>query len=617
MAETRSVLVEIGAVAKSTIKKVLGTIEKRLKSIGRSAKDAISGALGTALNTAKYAAVAVGVGLTAAVYDAKQFSAAMTEVSTLVDTSTVNMQGMTNELLALSKETGRAPQELADGLYEAISAGLSAADAMAFLTVSTKGAIGGVAATDEAVDHLTNVMNAYGLSASGMARVSDITFKTIQEGKTTYSELANSMGTVLPAASDLGVELEDLFAATATLTKGGIETRRATTYLRGAMMAVLKPTEEAKSLAAELGIEFNKQAVASMGLQKWLAMVTEKTKDQADAMPRLFSSQEAYTAMSALAGKQSAEFARILGELKNATGSAETAFNKIAGSPSERMDRSLNRIRLVGTEIGLTVLPVVAEVLETVSGAFERLRPAIQSNVDAFMSWYDINEELISGAVTSAVDGLSSALRSMPEYLKSAYEWAKQLYDTLSNNETIQYAIEGTKLILDELWNNWLPKGLSFGKDIAGFIVDAISTSMEWIKKVLADIGETTVGRAVGLGDFAKMYRMEEKKKRVEDFAYHMAATTLFMRATSPFHEQTLEQGKIETLANIANGESGMSRDEEKKFKVTIYQEIGSPEEVARHTSAAVKSAAAEQSQRFGASLRQQQTQQEIALAGI
>ena len=71
-------------------------------------------------------------GLTASVQASEEFNQAFANVSTLVDTSTVDMGKMQSELLALDNRLGSAT-ELTDGLYQAISASVEPTKAVQFV----------------------------------------------------------------------------------------------------------------------------------------------------------------------------------------------------------------------------------------------------------------------------------------------------------------------------------------------------------------------------------------------------------------------------------------------------------------------------------------------------
>ena len=79
--------------------------------------------------------------------------------------------------------------------------------------------------------------------------------QTQNYGKTTFGELASSIGQVTPVANSLNVSTDELFSSIAILTKNGINTSSAITGLKAAYSNILKPTADASKTAKQLGID--------------------------------------------------------------------------------------------------------------------------------------------------------------------------------------------------------------------------------------------------------------------------------------------------------------------------------------------------------------------------
>ena len=150
-----------------------------------------------------------------------------------------------------------AAEDLNEALYEAISASVDTADAMDFLKVATMAAKGGFTDTQTAVDGLTTVLNSYGLEASEADRIANEMLVTQNLGKTTFGELASSMGQVTPVAAALNIGTNELFSSLAVTTAQGLGTSEAITGLKAAMSNIIKPTAEASEAAETLGIDFS------------------------------------------------------------------------------------------------------------------------------------------------------------------------------------------------------------------------------------------------------------------------------------------------------------------------------------------------------------------------
>jgi TP901 family phage tail tape measure protein len=303
----------------------------------------------------------------------------MANVATLVDTTVVNMDELTESVLDMTSEVLKSSEDLSAGLYQVFSAGITdSAEAMEVLRVSAIAATAGLSDTRTSVDAITTVLNAYGLEASRATDVSDLLFQTVKLGKTTFSELANAIGTVISPAAAVGVELDELFATLATLTKGGIDTRTATTALRATLLSVLKPTDQAKKKARELGIEWNAQALKAKGLIAFLGELREKTQGNAEDITAIVPNVRALNAVLATVGKQWEELINIQGQFVDRAGSTQEAFSKQADtfvSKVLRMELAIDRLQ---TALGNLILPVITAPIEDLADNLELLLDAFK-----------------------------------------------------------------------------------------------------------------------------------------------------------------------------------------------------------------------------------------------
>lgn len=336
-----------------------------------------SASLGERLNSVKGEVLAAAAALSAvtliignAAKESAQFGKSMAEVSTLLD-DTSGMDELTASVRALSREFGGNVNDNAKALYDIISAGAAdAAQATEILTAANKLAVGGVTDVKTAADGLTSILNAYGEAAGGAGNVSDALFTAMRGGKTTINELSNSLGQVAPLAATAGVGLEELLAATAAITTGGVKTSVAVTQLRGALTNIIKPSGDAAKLAKQLGIDFSAAAVQSQGLAGFLEQVRIKTGGSTDAMAKLFGGVEGLSAVLALTGNQAEKFGGILDEMGGKAGATEEAVGKMMDTPaarSKRFEAALNDVRLSLGDAVTAFSPLIEAVTSTLN----------------------------------------------------------------------------------------------------------------------------------------------------------------------------------------------------------------------------------------------------------
>ena len=248
------------------------------------------------------------------------FANGIAKISTLVDTTVVSMQKVSDEIRAVSDETGAGVADLSESVYQAISAGVDAAHAVGFVKDMTIAAKAGFTDTTTAVNGVTTVLNAYGKSAEEATAVTDQMLLAQNFGKTSFGEMAQSMGNVIPIAAQLNVSTQELFGSIAVLTKNGIRTSEAITGLKAAYSNILKPSAEAAKLAQSLGLEFNAAHLQSVGWVKFLDEVKRATGGDAEQMAQLFGSVEGLNSILVLTGKGAGDFDKVMDQMAQSAG---------------------------------------------------------------------------------------------------------------------------------------------------------------------------------------------------------------------------------------------------------------------------------------------------------
>jgi TP901 family phage tail tape measure protein len=99
-------------------------------------------------------------------------------------------------------------------------------------------------------------------------QVSDVLFQTVNKGVLTFEELASQIGDVLPVASNLGVPLEDIGGALATITLHGVNAAEAATQLKQVLVSMLKPSDGSEEAEIhKMGFESGEAAIKQLGLE--------------------------------------------------------------------------------------------------------------------------------------------------------------------------------------------------------------------------------------------------------------------------------------------------------------------------------------------------------------
>jgi len=350
---------------------VLGKVAASIVNIGKSAKVWIAGAAVTG-----FAALAGAVGK--ATGEAVKFEEDLARIATLIDG---DVQGSLDRFASgIDRIRTQLPvtENLTRALYDTISAGVDVPDSIGFLEDAARAATAGMTDTRTAVDALTSALNAFGKDVEEAEDVSDSFFQAIDAGKTTFPELASEMGKVLPLASQLGVSLDEVNAALATLTTTGLSTAEAATSLRGIFNQLIQGQERFR----EAGIEVN-EVLGERGLLGLLQEVQEQTGGSASATRELFRRVEALNGVLALSGEQMGTFVSNLEAMSAKAGATDEAVSQVEKSVSSLWQVTKNQLNVAWRRLGTQILPTLNAALRSTN---ELLESASSTGLDRLLS---------------------------------------------------------------------------------------------------------------------------------------------------------------------------------------------------------------------------------------
>lgn len=345
----------------------------------------------------------------AAVKMATDFEASLSKVEGLVGVARREVQGMRGDVLALAGQTSRSPQELADALFFVTSAGLRGADAINVLEASARAAAAGLGETKTVADLVTSAVNAYGIENLSAAEATDILVAAVREGKAEAPELAESLGQVLPVASEMGVTFNEVAAAVASMTRTGTDAATASTQLRQIIFKILKPAKESERAFLRMGTsaaELRRQ-LREEGLLSVLGFFKDQMEDNEQAMAEAFPRVQALAGALDIMGSNAEENAKIFENLKDPVGSLDEAFEAAADTTKFKITQALSELRVEAINMGETLLPIVVRIIGKVREWvrwFSNLEEQTQLNI---LKWIGM-----AAAIGPILIGMGSMIRT-------------------------------------------------------------------------------------------------------------------------------------------------------------------------------------------------------------
>ncbi|CAB1240193.1 Phage tail tape measure protein [Ruminococcaceae bacterium BL-4] len=364
------------------------------------------------------------------------------KVSTIVDSTKLSYDQLKTGITDASNQTGVAVTDLNEALYQSISAGVDSGKAIGFTTDMVKLARGGFTDTSKAVDVVTSVLNAYGLSADNASSISDKLITTQNIGKTTVDQLASSLGRVIPTAKANNVAINDVCTAMAIMTKRGIDTAEATTYYNSMLNELGKSgTDADKALRKMSGEGFSDLVAKGKPVTEILQMLQDYAEKSGEKLSDMFGSVEGGKAALSIMSDSGKEYNEILQQMASSAGATQKAFDTMNANPAIQMQIKLNELKNKAIEVGEKLIPYAEKGISTVGGLVDKFDELSDSQKDAAVKAaiyvaaggpvLKVLGKMVSGVgkVISNVGGLTQALSKA----KSAHISLSAAAETLSD----------------------------------------------------------------------------------------------------------------------------------------------------------------------------------------
>ena len=464
---SKNIIVRIGTKGAKPTLRVLKNVSGGLFDIGKKA-------------------TLVGAGFSAlSAKLAGDFQKNLLEISTLLKGSPesidASLKEVSNSLLSASSASGLALESLSKAQYDIISAGFgNASDSAILLNQSMKLAVGGVTSAANAADVLTSAINAFGGTSADAQRISDALFVTVQQGKTTLSELGGSLGLVLPFAKSFGLSIEGVGSAMATLTAGGISTAESVTALKGAINALESPAKRAKEAMGSAGIEVVRFDDGTVDLVKTI----EQFKDiDPDLMKKFIPNVQGALAIKTLANNITSlenNVKAFADASKQELPPTETAFQKMQEGINTQMSMLKNNFQSVLIVIGKAINEKLEPVVKAINKEFQRL-----------------NDIGFDNLATSIKDNIPLILKTLVDAFKEAFNMIELQAGLFS------------RIIMDKLMfrdNKTLHKELQ----------DALNKSFEFRTKEIAKSFTNMYGKITGDAKEASDKQKQENQKVIK-----------------------------------------------------------------------------------------------------
>jgi TP901 family phage tail tape measure protein len=303
-----------------------------------------------------------------------KFDRAMRNVNSIAQLGERRFQRLSASVRELGGQTAQMPETLAKGLYDLVSSGFDARESMLILEKSARAASAGLTTTEVSTKAVAAVLNAYHLPAQKAGVVSDQLFRTVDRGVISFEDLSQTVGDVLPFAASLGVGLDEVGAATATMTKAGINAPETMTRIKNVMVAMLKPGKGLQQTLKDLGVESGEALIKQKGFQGALDTLVGSTDGSKNAVAKLFPNIRALGGALALTGKNSRSAAQDLEGMRGASGATSRALSQQSKSVSYQWDKLKAKSSGLAIELGEHLVPGAVGAVNALGGFIGQIK---------------------------------------------------------------------------------------------------------------------------------------------------------------------------------------------------------------------------------------------------
>ena len=312
---------------------------------------------------------------TASFMAAKDWETNLTKMTAIARVPQEQVQEWEDDMRSLAREYGVSGAEAAKAMFFISEAGLEGDAAMEALERSLMGSAAGFGTTEEIAGLAASAIAAYGEDVIGATEATDILAAAASKAVYSPEELGAALTGVIPTAAEMGVEFDELAGIMSALAPSVNSASEAGTRVNAMMSSLLAPSQQAATILDDVGLSTDgvRQSIDDDGLLATLRMLEDSLDGDTEAMANVLGSSEALQGALGLLGRDADEVDEIMQTTANSAEYLDDAFDGVSETADFQMRQSMAEVQDLLLEIGLKVLPIVVEVLQTLTGWLERV----------------------------------------------------------------------------------------------------------------------------------------------------------------------------------------------------------------------------------------------------
>jgi TP901 family phage tail tape measure protein len=441
-----------------------------LRNVGNAIKALGQGNVGGAIEDIGKAVLGIGV---AAVTTAAQYQQSMNMVQALTGSNTQQMQQYDQQVKALAVDAGVAPNQLAQGLYQILSAGYSGAAAMQVLTLSTEDSKIGMTDAATTANALTNVLANFSWQTKDATQVNGIMLETVTLGKSTFQQYASTVTKAASVASQFKINLQTMSAAWATMTANGITAAHASTDFS---QVVTTMYGKVSTLAASLqknGIAFNEAQFNAdnfgQKIQYLNSLIQQANAKHVQLTGVTLQAAQAVQVIASHMDVYNSDLATLSNNQAMAQKTAE-AWAVTQDGFNQQMSRLSAAVQVLLIDLGQQFLPILTKIAE-----------AVVPVITGFANWVTQ-----SGIITNALNVVGTVLQWLFGLFQQAWSVLQQVGAAIA-----------------PIFDNLASQAQTWGQNVMAGFINGIESLIGDLESIMNDVA-TAIADFIGFASPSK-----------------------------------------------------------------------------------------------------------------
>lgn len=378
--------------AKDNASGTLDRISKKMRAFG-------SQTMSLGRNLASTAAVA-GTPFALATKEFATFEKTMSRVAALTGATGADFSALEDRARDLGRTTRFAADEAAQAMSFFALAGFDTQKILKAINPTLDLAAAGQMDIADAADIVAKSMAGMGIEADQVGNVVDVMAKAMTTANTDLMQLGDAMKFVGPVARATGKSLEETISIIQVLSNAGIQAEMAGSSLRGILLAMGSPSNEAAATMKSLGIQVadaagNMLPMADIVDQFNAALAGMGSQEQLNLLGRIFPARQV-TGMTAL-----------LGAGGDALRAFQTANEEAAGTGARIAGKQIDNLAGSFTILISAVKDLAIETASAFAGPLRDFVEGATSASNAISEWVKNNQAIVL-AIVSVIVGVGA-----------------------------------------------------------------------------------------------------------------------------------------------------------------------------------------------------------------